>query len=126
MKKDNNNENQPIKIIPIMNPKEWGPSGWFFLHSIVSAYPEHPTESEKKHYESFFLSLGPVLPCILCRPHYMEYLQKHPLHKALDSRPALVQYFFQFHNNVNRRLGKPIQRKSSLSQYFYNSLTKTE
>jgi hypothetical protein len=26
-----------------LNPKIWGPSGWFFIDSIVLSYPDNPT-----------------------------------------------------------------------------------
>ena len=102
----------------IVGPKEWGPSGWMFLQSIASAYPDHPTKEEQEDYLRFFSSVGPVLPCKICRPHYHEYLQTHPLQKALTSKDALVSYFFHFHNHVNQRLGKPQKYRTSLPQFF--------
>ena len=104
--------------IPRMKPSQWGPSGWDFLHSIASTFPEHPTPQEKQDYEIFFKSLGSVLPCKACRPHYHDYILQHPLTTALTSRKTLVYYLFHFHNHVNRRLGKPILHRSSLPQYF--------
>lgn len=106
------------KVVPRMKPSEWGSSGWEFLHSIASTYPEYPTPEEKQNYHLFFQSLGPVLPCKACRPHYEDYILHHPIQKALTSRSTLAHYLFHFHNHVNRRLGKPILHRSSLPQYF--------
>ena len=44
-----------------MNPKFWGPHGWYFLHSVTMHYPKNPSEQEKQIYFNFFKSLENVL-----------------------------------------------------------------
>ena len=102
----------------LASPSLWGSAGWKMLHAVASTYPLKPTPQDQVHYRQFFTSLGPVLPCKLCRPHYIEYLEKHPLERALGSRTKLVNYVFRFHNHVNRRIGKRIYRKEDLPEYF--------
>jgi len=107
-----------IETKVLASPMEWGPSGWKFLHCIASTYPLHPTKTQQREYYRFFRSLGPVLPCQLCRPHYERYLQIHSIFPALQSRRHLCEYLFRFHNHVNRRLGKRVLSKKELPCYF--------
>ena len=44
------------------------------LHFIALAYPEKPSEEQKKNYKIFFDSLKNVLPCILCSNNYKKHL----------------------------------------------------
>ena len=36
-----------------MEAKIWGPHAWIFLHSITMAYPENPTDNDKKYMKIF-------------------------------------------------------------------------
>jgi len=89
------------------DPFAWGSSAWMFLHCISMTYPKRPTASQKKQYETFFLSLKAVLPCKKCRLEYASWLKSHPVHHVLTSRNRLVQWVIDLHNCVNRRNGKP-------------------
>ena len=55
-----------------MNPKIWGPSAWLFLHTVTFNYPNNPTEEDKRNYLTFFNSLKHIIPCPLCKEHYIE------------------------------------------------------
>jgi hypothetical protein len=89
-----------------MNPKFWGPHGWYFLHSITMHYPKNPSEQEKHIYFNFFKSLENVLPCEKCAYHYSKNLEKLPLEPALESRDTLVRWLISVHNEVNKETGK--------------------
>lgn len=47
-----------------------------------------------------------MLPCKLCKDHFKEMIKKYTIRN--NNRKELVWYFCFLHNNVNRRLGKPI------------------
>ena len=59
-----------------MLTRVWGPSLWFFLHTVSFNYPENPTEDDKRNYHNFFDSLKHVLPCEKCKDHYKQNIQK--------------------------------------------------
>ena len=88
--------------------KEWGPTGWNFMHAITFSYPTEPTDDDKKEAINFFRSIERLLPCMRCREHYKHGLEKHPVEKYVHSRDALSRWLVNFHNSVNARLGKPI------------------
>ena len=89
-----------------MNPKFWGPHGWYFLHSITMHYPKNPSEQDKLIYFNVFKSLENVLPCEKCAYHYSKNLEKLPLEPALESRDTLVRWLISVHNEVNKETGK--------------------
>lgn len=97
-----------------MSPKvaTWGRCGWVLFHSVAFAYSQRPTLMERRNMLDFLWSLGAVLPCRRCRKHYLEYLEIHLRGgvnaAALRDRDTLSRFTVALHNDVNRRLGKPI------------------
>ncbi len=47
-----------------------------------------------------------LFPCKICRQHFKELLANNPIKN--DSRKELVLYLCDIHNQVNKRLNKPI------------------
>ena len=47
------------------------------------------------------------IPCIKCRNHYVKYLAQHPI-SGVKNNLDLQKWAVDFHNDVNKRLGKPI------------------
>ena len=91
-----------------MDNQFWGPGAWDFLHSVTFDYPEKPSAAEKKHTREFFHSLKYVLPCLWCRKHYKDTIEKTmPIEPHLGSRNALTRWLVDLHNSVNKRLKKP-------------------
>jgi hypothetical protein len=113
-----------MEIEVFSNPSSWGNNAWIFLHCVTYCYPENPTELEKKHYCSFFSSLGKVLPCPNCRKHYMEWYKKFPCNKFLENRTTLSKWLYELHNFVNYTIDKPlIDNFSQSQQLIYNVLS---
>jgi hypothetical protein len=126
-----NNINNINKINNINNrisldPEIWGGKGWFFLDSICLAYPDNPTEEEKKQYKNFFYAMPIVGPCNKCRQHYKKFINKYPLNDTiLKSKENLILWILSAHNNV-RKINN--QKQISLKEFyeFYNNIYKTD
>ena len=124
-----------------LNTKIWGPPTWFFLHSMVMAYPKKIDENNANHIKKrnsmfqFLSNLGNVLPCPICGTSYNSYLkdpEMPPLWESLSSRKSLVHFMYQIHNRVNDKLGVPLCERPSLkevvecySNYIANKQTPT-
>lgn len=92
-----------------IDPTLWGPSVWRSLHYITLGYPDTPTERHVRSARDLFTSLGSLLPCEKCRTNFVSHLATHPLSDAvLSTRQTLVRWLIDFHNDVNRSIGKPI------------------
>jgi hypothetical protein len=71
----------------------WGPSLWAFIH-IVTVNKEYRALEVVR-------SIGPVMPCQLCRYEYDKSISE------LDGSSDLFRWSVDFHNTVNVKLGKP-------------------
>jgi hypothetical protein len=76
------------------------------MHIASLAYPENPTERQKKNISAFYESLVDVLPCPICRKHYEANLEEMPLKDAVNSRAELIKWVWTMHNQINVQLGK--------------------
>tara|TARA_B110000285_G_scaffold56645_1_gene64408 strand:- start:499 stop:879 length:381 start_codon:yes stop_codon:yes gene_type:complete len=91
-----------------MDPNLWGPSGWYFLHSLTYSYPDNPSQQEKEAAIHFFNSLSALLPCTVCKVNYDKHFEKHNVENFVSSRNDLVKWLINIHNLVNMDNGKPM------------------
>jgi len=101
--------------VPLPDPRYWGSKFWFTMHTVAYFYPSEPTPEEMAHASNFYSSLVALLPCPGCASHYATLLQQHPVGGAVTSRSNLIEWVNKIHNEVNRRLGKPVV---TLEEYF--------
>lgn len=96
------------------NPKNgfstfiWGPPTWTLLHMISFNFPLTPSLEEKLKYKIFFLSIGNVLPCKICRKNFKKNLKQANFNNSVfKNRETFSRFVYNFHNSVNKMLGKP-------------------
>ena len=90
-----------------LDPKQWGPHIWATLHAIAEGAPENPTPEEYIAYRNIFHALPTILPCEKCRHHAKQRLEATPI--SYKSGHDLKRSIWDFHNDVNKSLGKPTQ-----------------
>ena len=83
-----------------------GRNTWSLLHTIISNYPNKPSEKDKSTILAFFNSFAVLYPCPVCSKHFKEYIIKMPT--ILDSRDTMQLWLCNLHNNVNKMLNKEI------------------
>jgi len=88
-------------------PDTWGSTVWDTIHLICWTAPESLDPGAQMHYTAFFKSLPYVLPCASCSEHAVSHLEAVPIENAVGSRDALFEWSVQYHNAVNKMLGKP-------------------
>ena len=96
----------------------WGNNIWGLLHIISANLNDVLTESQKLNFKAFIVCISFLLPCSECRIHAKQYLSGNLLDKYLNTRYNTYLYIWEFHNNVNKRLNKPIVDFNS-SYYYY-------
>jgi hypothetical protein len=69
------------------------------------SYPKNPNPEDKTLMKGFLEGLTRFYPCIYCRKHFVEDIQKHP--PNLDSKKDFVLWTCEIHNVVNEQLNKP-------------------
>jgi Erv1 / Alr family len=88
----------------------WGPLGWMTLHSVATSFPEAPTPSERQLMSSWLDLFRDTITCPTCRDHFTGMLANYRLQfpGMLSSRNDFAVFSFRAHNEVNRRIHKPI------------------
>ena len=99
-------------------PEVWGPFFWHTIHIAALGYSQEPNYSEKKAMKEFLESLKTIIPCPICRNHYISHLAKTPLGPSLDSRKDLFRWTIDLHNEVNKMLGKRSYTETEVLQYY--------
>lgn len=99
-----------------MKITEWGPETWMLLHTIVEKIYDDKYNSCKNDIFQIISLIASSVPCPFCRQHATQYLKEHKITRC-NTKADLKMFIFQFHNNVNTRLKKPIYSFASLSKY---------
>lgn len=90
-------------------PDVWGPHGWKFLHYITLGYPNYPTEQDKENYRNFINYFKQVIPCVICKNHFIEHLEIYKLtDDVMSSRINFVNWGIDMHNEVNKKNNKKV------------------
>ncbi len=84
---------------------DWGPQFWETLHIISFNYPDNPGNAQKEATWNFFNALPFLLPCPVCCDHCSNFIKQNP--PLVYNKEYLTRWVSDFHNDVNRRLGKP-------------------
>ncbi|KAK3989662.1 ERV/ALR sulfhydryl oxidase [Cladorrhinum sp. PSN332] len=83
-----------------------GRSTWTLLHSIAATYPRTPTQTQQSDLKSFIKLFSKFYPCWVCAEDFQAYIEKEKV-KA-GSRDEFGNWLCEAHNEVNRKLGKPV------------------
>lgn len=95
----------------------WGELQWYSMIFIALGYT--PTKKTKKIYKDYFMNLGKVLPCKLCRKSYMKFIKIKPFtNKVMSTKENLVYNIFDIKNLVNKKIKKKLLPKSKYKQKY--------
>lgn len=87
-----------------IGPEIWGRSYWEFLDAIVATYPkDNCPQDHRNATRQMMQSLVYLLPCPVCRKHYADFLNRHSLDAALNSRRSFVEFYFLLKKDVSGR-----------------------
>ena len=105
----------PVKL-------KWGKPIWTFFHVMA----------QKMRSEHFPLIIGDfmriislicnVLPCPVCSKHAIEYINSVNINN-IRTKDDLRQFFYAFHNTVNKRKGYPIFSQDAVVSTYENMNT---
>ncbi|PFH58717.1 hypothetical protein XA68_13315 [Ophiocordyceps unilateralis] len=95
---------------------ELGRATWKFLHTMVAKYPEKPTPEDRQTLQFFFVYFGKLYPCGDCARHFRGLLKKMP--PQTSSRNSAAGWLCEVHNQVNKRLEKPIFDCNNIGDFY--------
>lgn len=90
-----------------MYPPYWGRYYWNILHIISYSSPLKFEPDNICTYTEKLTNILKLIPCPSCRIHALLYLKINPLND-IKTRLDFVSWMNDFHNNVNKRLNKPV------------------
>jgi len=88
----------------LSNPRIVGPGGWKALH-ILALYDDMNGQNIYPGFVRFFCE---KFKCGDCREHCGLHLSKNPPEKFKGQKWGMSEHSRQFHNSVNKGLGKPL------------------
>lgn len=103
-----------------------GSGQWICAHNYAFSCN---TYEKQLQFISFFENMCRTLNCPNCREHAIQYLERNPLRSYLQKTRgkdtdgeslAMFEYTCRFHNDVNRRLDKPIYSYHEIKQAYKN------
>lgn len=97
----------------------WGPKLWEIMHTFSFSYPINPNLQHKQSAYNFYSSISLLIPCENCSSHCKEYIYNNQ--PKVNSKEELILWVFNFHNEVNKRLNKPIYKLSDLYNKYEKS-----
>jgi hypothetical protein len=86
---------------------KWGPTYWSYIHMITLNYPNKPTKKERDKHFFMVRNFIDTLPCPTCRNEMNNIINDNNLRNSLGSKEKFMKYFWNIHNQVNKRLNKP-------------------
>ena len=98
-----------------IDPTVWGPHLWATIHTLAL---KADSDLESLAYGNFLNSLHFLLPCNACKHDFSKYVSAH----GYPNIGNAFEWSVNFHNNVNRKLGKNIfTTEEARSQWFSDS-----
>jgi hypothetical protein len=102
-----------ILINNIMNKNVWGPIVWTTLHVLTVQIKDEYFESAKKELIELIISILSNLPCPNCSGHAIKMTQQYRM-KTIRTKEQLITCLYSMHNDVNKRLKKPLFLKENV------------
>ena len=101
-----------------MKKKDWGNAVWYLFHTLAEKLkPEFATPAELRILVDHITSICDNLPCPFCQTHAMGYLRTVNKNTISESKEKLIDFLWNFHNNVNRRIKAKSFTKEELEKY---------
>lgn len=101
-----------------LDREELGRNTWSFLHTMAAYYPKKPSEQQKKSMIQFIDSFSEFYPCKICAEDLREDLKTN--RPDVRDRYTFSDWMCRIHNNVNRKLGKPVFDCSQVLERWRN------
>lgn len=88
--------------------KYWGTPTWIFFHTLAEHIDPVFYQHNRDVIKTFIVNICNNLPCGECTTHASSYIKYNLTANNISTKENLKQFFFKFHNEVNRRTNKPL------------------
>ena len=94
----------------------WGKSTWTLLHTLAARIDDASYKKLKSELHRLFLTICSNLPCPECTRHARDFIKIVRL-DTVSNKQLFRSMLYQFHNNVNKRIGKPVYNMEDIVVY---------
>ena len=99
---------------------EWGNITWYLLHSLAEKIKEETFINSKPLIIQLIKGICRNLPCPDCSQHATHLVNTANLDR-INNKNELKSFLLEFHNRVNRKLGKPTWNIGQVNEKYKNS-----
>lgn len=103
----------------MVSPNIWGPPIWKFFHTIIVKLKDENFDKVGLILFNYIKQICNYLPCPECSLHSKYFFSKVD-NKTIDTKNKLLNLFYIFHNDVNKRKNK-LQLKYEDIQKLYDN-----
>ena len=107
-----------------MSPSYWGPSTWFFMHTLAAKIKENSFSLISPNLIMFLIQICNNLPCPECSNHAKQFWSKVKT-SNINNKTDLINLLFVFHNMVNKRKQIKAFKYENLKYYEHKNLIET-
>jgi len=105
-----------------MKIDDWGPATWYLMHTLAEKVKEDEFTKIKNDFIDIILNICSSLPCPECAEHARNIMKNLNKNKIVTKENLKIM-LFTFHNNVNKRLRKPLYTNELLDAKYKSANT---
>jgi hypothetical protein len=102
-----------------LSKETWGNNIWYLFHSLAHKIREDKFDIQKNNIIFIIKTICDTLPCPDCSKDATNMLNKIDFN-TIRNKNDLKMFFFNFHNAINAKLGKPKFSHESLDAKYNN------
>lgn len=95
----------------------WSIPTWYLFHGLAEKININFFNSERENIIKFYKLICMNLPCPICQHSATLYLKQEKFEKVIKTKEDLVNFMYNMHNWVNKKLKKKEYNKSGLEKY---------
>jgi len=95
----------------------WSIPTWYLFHGLAEKININFFNREREAILNFFSLICRSLPCPICQYSATLYLKKEKFMEKVKTKEDLINFLYNFHNWVNKKLKKKEYKKSGLEMY---------
>lgn len=99
-----------------MKKKDWGNAVWLLFHTLAEKIKDE-NKTELPILVSHITQICNNLPCPDCQQHASKTMERVNKSSIAASKEALIDFLWQFHNDVNKRTKTAFYPKAELDKY---------
>jgi len=102
--------------------KTWGPCTWYLFHSLAEKIKEEHFPALRTELISIMKQICSSLPCPDCAGHATQFMTRLNVNR-IQTKNDMKMMLLSFHNQVNRRVNKPIFNETQLNEKYSKAKT---